>query len=350
MDNFFTPFNSNALPSVAQSFVAAEDRQRKAMIEQEHANRANQLIDMQIQKYVADQAEQQRQQGLQQQLFANIRNIPRQQEQINVVPSGITMPDLQQSIQGQVNPYAQLNPQSPVAQEEFNRAVHPYLAGPPQSTIQMVNRPAQDVYNEQIQAALQAVAGGTKISPELDNLLKMAAPKQAITTGTTPSGFEYIIGPDGKPNFSPQERINKSSIQHVPRGDKVDIYRDGVYVETKDVSAKPDTVFKVENPTDKSNPVVLREAVKDLPKLRREATSAVSNYNRFGTMLDLLDGSAGGLKGNTLAQVSKVFDIPATSDAALYQGLAKMGAGALRHQVVGSGQVSNCIASTDKLL
>lgn len=42
-----------------------------------------------------------------------------------------------------------------------------------------------------------------------------------------------------------KERNRPKNITSVPRGDKVDIYFDGVYSETKPVSAKPDTVLRI---------------------------------------------------------------------------------------------------------
>lgn len=93
---------------------------------------------------------------------------------------------------------------------------------------------------------------------------------------------------------------------------------------------------------DATDALVAREAVKELPKLRREAQTAVSQKNRIDTMLPLVEnGSAGGLQGNALAKVAGVFDVPATSEAELFKKLAAAGAGALRTQVVGPGPVSN---------
>ncbi|OHD28165.1 MAG: hypothetical protein A2Y38_15650 [Spirochaetes bacterium GWB1_59_5] len=94
--------------------------------------------------------------------------------------------------------------------------------------------------------------------------------------------------------------------------------------------------------TDKTDPIVAREAVKDLPKLRREARTAEATKPRITQMVQLLDGgNAGGLKGNALASVSGIFDIPATSEAELFKKLAAAGAGQLRASVIGPGAVSN---------
>lgn len=88
--------------------------------------------------------------------------------------------------------------------------------------------------------------------------------------------------------------------------------------------------------------IVAREAVKDLPKLRKEANMASASKARLDQMLNIYDkGSAAGLKGNLLSSVSGVFDIPATSEAELFKKLASAGAGQLRSTVIGPGQVSN---------
>lgn len=93
---------------------------------------------------------------------------------------------------------------------------------------------------------------------------------------------------------------------------------------------------------EKPDPVVVREAVRDLPKMRREALTAEGQRERLKTMLPLVrDGVAGGLQGKVLSLVSSVLDIPATSEAALFDQMAKVGAGQLRATVIGPGQVSN---------
>jgi len=93
---------------------------------------------------------------------------------------------------------------------------------------------------------------------------------------------------------------------------------------------------------DKTDPIVVREAVKDLPKLRKDANMAAASKSRLDQMISLMDkGSAGGLKGNLLTTVAGVFDVPATSEADLFKKLASAGAGQLRSTVIGPGQVSN---------
>lgn len=93
--------------------------------------------------------------------------------------------------------------------------------------------------------------------------------------------------------------------------------------------------------SDKTDGIVAREVVKDLPKLRREARTAEASKPRLAQMISLLDNGAGGLKGNALAAVSGVFDTPATSEAELFKKLAAAGAGQLRTAVIGPGAVSN---------
>jgi hypothetical protein len=92
---------------------------------------------------------------------------------------------------------------------------------------------------------------------------------------------------------------------------------------------------------DPADAIVAREAVKDLPKLRREARTAEASKPRIAQMVSLIDRGAGGLKGNALAAVSGVFDTPATSEAELFKKLASAGAGQLRTAVIGPGAVSN---------
>lgn len=88
--------------------------------------------------------------------------------------------------------------------------------------------------------------------------------------------------------------------------------------------------------------IVAREAVKDLPKLRKDANMANASKTRLDQMITLMDkGSAAGLKGNLLQSVSGIFDTPATSEAELFKKLASAGAGQLRSTVIGPGQVSN---------
>ena len=94
--------------------------------------------------------------------------------------------------------------------------------------------------------------------------------------------------------------------------------------------------------SDKTDGIVAREVVKDLPKLRREARTAEASKPRLQQMVKLLDsGSAGGIKGNALAAISGIFDTPATSEAELFKKLAAAGAGQLRTSVIGPGAVSN---------
>jgi len=92
---------------------------------------------------------------------------------------------------------------------------------------------------------------------------------------------------------------------------------------------------------DKTDAIVAREAVKDLPKLRREARTAEASKPRLQQMVKLIDSGAGGIKGNALAAIAGVFDTPATSEAELFKKLAAAGAGSLRTTVIGPGAVSN---------
>jgi len=88
--------------------------------------------------------------------------------------------------------------------------------------------------------------------------------------------------------------------------------------------------------------IVSREAVKDIPKLRREARVAEASERRIDQMMPAIEsGSAGGLRGNILSSLSTFFDTPATSEAALFKQMAKLGAGQLRATVIGPGSVSN---------
>jgi hypothetical protein len=92
---------------------------------------------------------------------------------------------------------------------------------------------------------------------------------------------------------------------------------------------------------DKTDQIVARAAVADLPKLRRDARSAEQVKPRIDQMVKLLDSGAGGIKGNSLAAISGIFDTPATSEAELFKKLASAGAGQLRASVIGPGPVSN---------
>jgi len=93
---------------------------------------------------------------------------------------------------------------------------------------------------------------------------------------------------------------------------------------------------------DGTDKIVAREAIKDLPKLRKDANMANASKSRLDQMITVFDrGSAGGLKGNVLQAISGVFDTPATSEAELFKKLASAGAGQLRSTVIGPGQVSN---------
>jgi hypothetical protein len=93
---------------------------------------------------------------------------------------------------------------------------------------------------------------------------------------------------------------------------------------------------------DGTDKIIAREAVKDLPKLRKDANLANSSKARLDQMIAVFDrGSAGGLKGNVLKSVSSIFDVPATSESELFSKLASAGAGQLRSTIIGPGQVSN---------
>ena len=163
-----------------------------------------------------------------------------------------------------------------------------------------------------------------------------------------------VVGRDeatGKPIFEMDENTKFEVAKAEPAGKPFDRkYNDGdtEVTELYDASGKLTGTKKAPRykpaapATDKTDPIVAREAVKDLPKLRREARTAEATKPRITQMVQLLDaGNAGGLKGNALASVSGIFDIPATSEAELFKKLASAGAGQLRASVIGPGQVSN---------
>ncbi len=154
------------------------------------------------------------------------------------------------------------------------------------------------------------------------------------------SAGRLITLEDGSTHLQPPEKDTKG-FDTVDLGDKVEIIpRDGSPSYTKPKGAAPKAPG-AEKP-DPIDAIVAREAVKDLPKLRREARTAEATKPRIAQMVQLMDkGSAGGLKGNALAAVSGIFDVPATSEAELFKKLASAGAGQLRASVIGPGQVSN---------
>jgi hypothetical protein len=157
-------------------------------------------------------------------------------------------------------------------------------------------------------------------------------------TEFTGNGFTMVVGPDGKSHIVKEAKDTKG-FDTVDLGDRIKyIPRDGTkpYYEPKGIT--PGASAKEGKP----DPVVVREAVKDLPKLRKEANMASASQARLDQMIKLYDkGSAGGLKGNILQSISGVFDVSATSEAELFKKLASAGAGQLRSTVIGPGQVSN---------
>lgn len=151
-----------------------------------------------------------------------------------------------------------------------------------------------------------------------------------------------LVNPStGAPIAQGNAKQGKVIDKTVDLGDKVFIqYADGT-TEERAKGANPSTVLKV-NVGDKTDQLVAREAVKELPKLRRDANTAVGAKSRIGQMLPMIEnGVAGGLKGNILSRVSSIFDTPATSEADLFKKMATAGAGSMRMSVVGPGPVSN---------
>ena len=95
----------------------------------------------------------------------------------------------------------------------------------------------------------------------------------------------------------------------------------------------------------KSDTAGLSELVKDLPKRQGEAQTAINGANRIGRMLTLLDSGAGGTQGLVKAKVAPMLEVfgvktQGLTDAQLYQRLARTLAGSLRMQVVGPGPVT----------
>lgn len=160
----------------------------------------------------------------------------------------------------------------------------------------------------------------------------------------TIDGTKVLIGPDGKPQVIKADAevlLDKKLAATAAENEKNRASADA-RTEKQIAASDRKLAATLNGMANKTDPIVAREAIKDLPKLRKEANMAVASKERIGQMIGLMDkGSAGGLKGNVLQSVSGVFDVPATSEAELFKKLASAGAGQLRSTVIGPGQVSN---------
>lgn len=181
-------------------------------------------------------------------------------------------------------------------------------------------------------------------NPQLGVDPDMVTVQGGVPVITTVNGVSFWQDPTDRKWHVYEPKNEGKAVDTVDLGDKVKfIPRDGSapYYEPKAV--KPDTLVRVSGSGGAGiDKLLAREAVKDIPKLRREARTAEKAIPRLNQMTALLDrGAAGGLKGNALALIGGIFDVQATSEAELFKKLASAGAGQMRASVIGPGQVSN---------
>ncbi|MBV5327116.1 MAG: hypothetical protein JZU65_05675 [Chlorobium sp.] len=170
-----------------------------------------------------------------------------------------------------------------------------------------------------------------------------------ITYLPAPDGSTVAVikGQDGsiKTLHMPKQKAEKQYLSRTRPEGRVNVFEesqdDGK--TWKEISrGEKDRPVQVNTGSNKIDSIVAREAVKDLPKLRTQARIAEASARRLDQMLPLAEkGAAAGLGGNVLAGIGTLFDTQATSEASLFQQMAKMGAGQLRATVIGPGQVSN---------
>lgn len=91
---------------------------------------------------------------------------------------------------------------------------------------------------------------------------------------------------------------------------------------------------------------VIKQQIKDLPKLKEKAKTSKSGIARIDKMLGLIEKGAGGRLGQIKAWLAPTLEVAGIksqglADAQLYQILARTLGGSMRMEIIGPGQVSD---------